>query len=142
MKAENLRCVHASEQFIKSNTKPCPRCGVPIEKNGNYLFIFLSSSLPLFLSSSSFSLPLLLFILSSSSSSSSLHPLPIFSLPSSSVPLILHVICNSEPQQPTCLPSPGGCMRMTCSMPNCKHDWCWICGIPWNRQCQSTHWFG
>ena len=38
--------------------------------------------------------------------------------------------------------SPGGCMHMSCSMANCKHEWCWICGIPWNRQCQSTHWFG
>jgi len=34
---ENLqraRWVQASEQFIETNTKPCPRCRVPIEKNG------------------------------------------------------------------------------------------------------------
>lgn len=38
---ERARWVHASEQFIQSNTKPCPRCRVPIEKNGNRLVLFL-----------------------------------------------------------------------------------------------------
>ena len=37
---ERARWVHASEQFIQSNTKPCPRCRVPIEKNGNRLLFF------------------------------------------------------------------------------------------------------
>lgn len=37
---ERARWVHASEQFIQSNTKPCPRCRVPIEKNGKRLLFF------------------------------------------------------------------------------------------------------
>lgn len=36
----------------------------------------------------------------------------------------------------------GGCMHMTCTLAMCKYEWCWICGIPWNRNCQSSHWFG
>lgn len=36
----------------------------------------------------------------------------------------------------------GGCMHMTCSRANCKFEWCWICGIEWNRNCQGSHWFG
>ena len=28
---------------------------------------------------------------------------------------------------------------MTC---RCKFEWCWICGIQWNRGCQGDHWFG
>ena len=37
MNPENLqraRWVEANERFIEHNTKPCPRCKVPIEKNG------------------------------------------------------------------------------------------------------------
>ena len=42
---ERARWVHANEQFIQSNTKPCPRCRVPVEKNGNrlcYSFLVIS----------------------------------------------------------------------------------------------------
>ncbi|KAM9364447.1 E3 ubiquitin-protein ligase parkin [Pholidichthys leucotaenia] len=34
----------------------------------------------------------------------------------------------------------GGCMHMTCSL--CGTEWCWLCGIAWNRQCMGNHWFG
>eukprot|EP00731_Ephydatia_muelleri_P016968 Em0010g66a len=33
----------------------------------------------------------------------------------------------------------GGCMHMTC---RCRFEWCWICEIQWNGECQSSHWFG
>jgi parkin len=36
----------------------------------------------------------------------------------------------------------GGCMHMTCAQANCKFEWCWICGVEWNRNCQGSHWFG
>lgn len=34
----------------------------------------------------------------------------------------------------------GGCMHMQC--PLCRAEWCWICGIAWNRECMGAHWFG
>nr|XP_020477958.1 E3 ubiquitin-protein ligase parkin isoform X1 [Monopterus albus] len=34
----------------------------------------------------------------------------------------------------------GGCMHMQC--PLCRAEWCWLCGVPWNRECMGTHWFG
>ncbi|XP_061600860.1 E3 ubiquitin-protein ligase parkin isoform X1 [Cololabis saira] len=34
----------------------------------------------------------------------------------------------------------GGCMHMCC--PRCRTEWCWICRIPWNRDCMGNHWFG
>ncbi|KAM3606489.1 uncharacterized protein V6R79_017307 [Siganus canaliculatus] len=34
----------------------------------------------------------------------------------------------------------GGCMHMHC--PLCHAEWCWICGIKWNRDCMGDHWFG
>ena len=124
---ERARWVHANEQFIQSNTKPCPRCRVPVEKNGNrlcYYFLVISpqpNSL-VFLFCRLLLFPFVLLFLSSFS--------PLIPSPNSLVRLHLPAL------------SPGGCMHMTCSMANCKHEWCWICGIPWNRQCQSTHWFG
>ncbi|XP_071493092.1 E3 ubiquitin-protein ligase parkin-like [Diadema antillarum] len=36
----------------------------------------------------------------------------------------------------------GGCMHMTCSRAQCKFEWCWLCGIPWNSDCLQDHWFG
>ena len=36
----------------------------------------------------------------------------------------------------------GGCMHMTCIIPRCRFEWCWICEVEWNGQCQATHWFG
>ncbi|XP_056903040.1 E3 ubiquitin-protein ligase parkin [Takifugu flavidus] len=34
----------------------------------------------------------------------------------------------------------GGCMHMLC--PLCKAEWCWLCGVFWNRECMGDHWFG
>ncbi|KAM9847608.1 E3 ubiquitin-protein ligase parkin [Aulostomus maculatus] len=34
----------------------------------------------------------------------------------------------------------GGCMHMHC--PLCRTEWCWLCGVDWNRECMSNHWFG
>ncbi|XP_044228140.1 E3 ubiquitin-protein ligase parkin [Thunnus albacares] len=34
----------------------------------------------------------------------------------------------------------GGCMHMQC--PLCKAEWCWLCGVTWNRECMGNHWFG
>lgn len=34
----------------------------------------------------------------------------------------------------------GGCMHMHC--PLCQAEWCWLCGVPWNRECMGDHWFG
>ncbi|XP_034407238.1 E3 ubiquitin-protein ligase parkin-like isoform X2 [Cyclopterus lumpus] len=34
----------------------------------------------------------------------------------------------------------GGCMHMQC--PLCRADWCWLCGVSWNRDCMGNHWFG
>lgn len=33
----------------------------------------------------------------------------------------------------------GGCNHMTCS--RCRFEWCWICLIRWNPDCQGSHWF-
>jgi len=33
----------------------------------------------------------------------------------------------------------GGCNHMTCA--RCKFEWCWICVIRWNGECQMSHWF-
>lgn len=33
----------------------------------------------------------------------------------------------------------GGCSHMRCTL--CKAEWCWICGVPWNRDCMGNHWF-
>uniref|UniRef100_A0A3Q0QYE2 RBR-type E3 ubiquitin transferase n=1 Tax=Amphilophus citrinellus TaxID=61819 RepID=A0A3Q0QYE2_AMPCI len=35
-------------------------------------------------------------------------------------------------------PPAGGCMHMQC--PLCKAEWCWLCGVPWNRECMGNHW--
>lgn len=34
--AEQARWEEASKETIKKTTKPCPRCNVPVEKNGEY----------------------------------------------------------------------------------------------------------
>ncbi|KAI3363553.1 hypothetical protein L3Q82_012176, partial [Scortum barcoo] len=34
----------------------------------------------------------------------------------------------------------GGCMHMQC--PLCRAEWCWLCGVTWNRECMGNHWFG
>ncbi|KAJ8014260.1 hypothetical protein DPEC_G00038420 [Dallia pectoralis] len=36
----------------------------------------------------------------------------------------------------------GGCMHMVCPRAQCKSEWCWICGVEWNRECMGNHWFG
>ncbi|XP_059928815.1 E3 ubiquitin-protein ligase parkin [Gadus macrocephalus] len=59
----------ASRDTIRETTKPCPQCGVPVEKN-------------------------------------------------------------------------GGCMHMVCPRTQCSSEWCWICSVPWNRDCMANHWFG
>uniref|UniRef100_A0A8C3GCV2 E3 ubiquitin-protein ligase parkin n=1 Tax=Cairina moschata TaxID=8855 RepID=A0A8C3GCV2_CAIMO len=35
----------------------------------------------------------------------------------------------------------GGCMHMKCPRPQCKFEWCWNCGLEWNRTCMGDHWF-
>ncbi|XP_056465998.1 E3 ubiquitin-protein ligase parkin isoform X3 [Gadus chalcogrammus] len=59
----------ASRDTIRETTKPCPQCGVPVEKS-------------------------------------------------------------------------GGCMHMVCPRTQCSSEWCWICSVPWNRDCMANHWFG
>ncbi|XP_047459258.1 E3 ubiquitin-protein ligase parkin [Mugil cephalus] len=34
----------------------------------------------------------------------------------------------------------GVCMHMQC--PRCGAEWCWVCGVAWNRECMGDHWFG
>ncbi|XP_066552570.1 E3 ubiquitin-protein ligase parkin isoform X1 [Amia ocellicauda] len=36
----------------------------------------------------------------------------------------------------------GGCMHMTCPQAQCRFEWCWLCGVEWNRECMGDHWFG
>lgn len=55
----------------------------------------------------------------------------------------LLLIAESTRRCPTCLvpvERNGGCMHMQC--PLCKAEWCWLCGVPWNRECMGNHWFG
>ncbi|XP_074844787.1 E3 ubiquitin-protein ligase parkin isoform X2 [Carettochelys insculpta] len=35
----------------------------------------------------------------------------------------------------------GGCMHMKCPRTHCKFEWCWNCGLEWNRTCMGDHWF-
>ncbi|TEA25011.1 hypothetical protein DBR06_SOUSAS6510045, partial [Sousa chinensis] len=35
----------------------------------------------------------------------------------------------------------GGCMHMKCPQPQCQLEWCWNCGLEWNRACMGDHWF-
>ncbi|XP_030125446.3 E3 ubiquitin-protein ligase parkin isoform X7 [Taeniopygia guttata] len=35
----------------------------------------------------------------------------------------------------------GGCMHMKCPHPQCRFEWCWNCGLEWNRTCMGDHWF-
>uniref|UniRef100_A0A8B9NLL1 E3 ubiquitin-protein ligase parkin n=1 Tax=Accipiter nisus TaxID=211598 RepID=A0A8B9NLL1_9AVES len=35
----------------------------------------------------------------------------------------------------------GGCMHMKCPRPQCRFEWCWNCGLEWNRTCMGDHWF-
>ncbi|CAG05127.1 unnamed protein product, partial [Tetraodon nigroviridis] len=78
----------ASLLLLQESTKPCPKCSVPVERNGmNTGFSNASTGLV---------------------------------LPG------VHV-------------SAGGCMHMQC--PLCKAEWCWLCGVFWNRECMGDHWF-
>ncbi|XP_030012055.1 E3 ubiquitin-protein ligase parkin isoform X3 [Sphaeramia orbicularis] len=55
----------------------------------------------------------------------------------------LLLIQNSTKRCPQCsapVEKDGGCMHMHC--PVCRAQWCWLCGIPWNRDCMGNHWFG
>ncbi|XP_004575395.2 E3 ubiquitin-protein ligase parkin isoform X2 [Maylandia zebra] len=57
-------------------------------------------------------------------------------------PASLLVIAESTRPCPTCsvpVERNGGCMHMHC--PLCKAEWCWLCGVPWNRECMGNHWF-
>ncbi|XP_042188906.1 E3 ubiquitin-protein ligase parkin isoform X2 [Callorhinchus milii] len=36
----------------------------------------------------------------------------------------------------------GGCMHMKCPRSSCLFQWCWLCGMEWNRDCMGDHWFG
>nr|XP_006638866.2 PREDICTED: E3 ubiquitin-protein ligase parkin isoform X2 [Lepisosteus oculatus] len=67
--ARQARWEQASQETIEKTTKPCPKCQVPVEKN-------------------------------------------------------------------------GGCMHMACPRPVCRFEWCWLCGVEWNRDCMGNHWFG
>ncbi|XP_048343638.1 E3 ubiquitin-protein ligase parkin isoform X1 [Sphaerodactylus townsendi] len=35
----------------------------------------------------------------------------------------------------------GGCMHMKCPRSQCRFEWCWNCGLEWNRTCMGDHWF-
>ncbi|XP_075780695.1 E3 ubiquitin-protein ligase parkin isoform X3 [Pelodiscus sinensis] len=35
----------------------------------------------------------------------------------------------------------GGCMHMKCPQAQCRFEWCWNCGLEWNRTCMGDHWF-
>ncbi|XP_005816481.1 E3 ubiquitin-protein ligase parkin [Xiphophorus maculatus] len=55
----------------------------------------------------------------------------------------LQLILESTRRCPRCLvpvERNGGCMHMQCTQ--CRAEWCWLCGAPWNRECMGNHWFG
>ncbi|KAM4729415.1 E3 ubiquitin-protein ligase parkin [Anableps anableps] len=55
----------------------------------------------------------------------------------------LLLIQESTKRCPSCqapVERDGGCMHMQCSL--CRAEWCWLCGVPWNRECMGNHWFG
>ncbi|CAH1799320.1 unnamed protein product [Owenia fusiformis] len=52
----------------------------------------------------------------------------------------IHKTTKSCPKCSTPVERSGGCMHMHCI--RCKHEWCWLCLIEWNSECQSDHWFG
>lgn len=32
----------------------------------------------------------------------------------------------------------GGCMHMTCNIPSCRHEFCWLCRGPWSEHGSET----
>lgn len=32
----------------------------------------------------------------------------------------------------------GGCMHMTCQIPSCSYEFCWMCRGPWSEHGQAT----
>lgn len=55
---------------------------------------------------------------------------------------LLFIQESTKPCPQCCAPvqKNGGCSHMRCTL--CKAEWCWICGVPWNRDCMGNHWFG
>ncbi|XP_068184243.1 E3 ubiquitin-protein ligase parkin-like [Antennarius striatus] len=54
--------------------------------------------------------------------------------------LLLQQTTKPCPQCSVPVEKNGGCMHMQC--PLCGAEWCWLCGVTWNRECMGNHWFG
>ncbi|XP_034040789.1 E3 ubiquitin-protein ligase parkin isoform X2 [Thalassophryne amazonica] len=54
--------------------------------------------------------------------------------------LLIQEVTKRCPQCSVPVERNGGCMHMVCSL--CRVEWCWLCAVPWNRDCMANHWFG
>ena len=134
-------CVTANERYIKEDTKPCPHCKAPIEKNGG------SSHMTCIMCQFEFCYWCLIEWNTNCRDS---HWFCV-SQPKSSVQAskLTHYVEANErymrentKQCPYCkapFEKNGGSNHLTCAL--CKFEFCWLCLIQWNGICQGSHWF-
>ena len=137
--------IKANERYVRDNTKPCPHCKVPIEKN--------SGSSHMFCIMCKFEFCYWCLI----EWNGNCQALHWFTAPNSNSvkapiarsPVFTRYFEASEQYVRECTkPCPGcrapieknsGSNHMTCVI--CKFEMCWICLIQWNGNCQAKHWF-
>ena len=128
-------CITANERYVNENTKPCPHCKAPIEKNGG------SSHMTCIMCKFEFCYCCLI------EWNSNCQALHWFTASKSNV--FTHynkaneqyVRVNTKPC-PHCsspIEKNGGVNHMVCTL--CKFEFCWLCLIQWNGDCQGSHWF-
>ena len=127
------KCVIANDKDVKENVKRCPHCRAPVEKYNECSHITCTVCRFEFC---------YWCLIEWNGNCQSLHwfgaPKPV-------------PVETTKPQQyvrentkscPNCIApnqKSGGCNHMCCAF--CKFEFCWICLIQWNGDCQGKHWF-
>lgn len=125
------KCITADERYVRENSKPCPHCKVPIEKNGG------SSHMTCAVCKFEFCYWCLV------EWNGNCQALHWFTLPKSGyVEANEQYVRENSKLCPNCkvpIENSVRCSHMTCAW--CKFEFCWICLIQWNGNCQGNHWF-